>query len=557
MEEHEKDFDICVLALTCLDGTISPEQMAELNSRLMEDPVQARQYVEMILISAGLAGRFGGRIQAVESTGASQGFMSLMQKLADAEALAETIPVEKPADEPPPASTPTKDPVPLSQRITKFQIGVLFATAAMLAVIVYLHFAPVAPLVVATLTRSFNAEWEGRSEPFVDLAALNPGVLKLERGYAELKLVHGASVILQAPASIELLEINSLHLMSGNITCKVPPEAIGFSIQTENGSIVDYGTEFGVTVSACGELKTHVFEGNVALRSGRDPLVFSQERRIKEGEAGIVDSKGSIAVSKIAPNLSFYARKVPGLAHFGQPGVRIDLADILGGGNGFGTGKADCMVDVRSGNLEYRRNDAVPFEGGNLIGIADSVPFVDCLFIPDGGEGPTQISSTGDRTSEFPDTCGQSYGYAANGGVVRHITGAVDTIVLDGVRYGSSVRPAIYMHSNLGVTFNLDAMRNMMPGLNIKRFTAKCGISASILNEVNERTINPEVRFWVFVDGQVRFSSVNMRVSSKPEDICVPLKPEDQLLTLAVTDGDGRIEYDWGVFALPALEIAR
>lgn len=41
------------------------------------------------------------------------------------------------------------------------------------------------------------------------------------------------------------------------------------------------------------------------------------------------------------------------------------------------------------------------------------------------------------------------------------------------------------------------------------------------------------------------------------EPIDIALRDGDRFLTLMVSDSDGTIHYDWGVFALPAIQLGQ
>jgi hypothetical protein len=121
--------------------------------------------------------------------------------------------------------------------------------------------------------------------------------------------------------------------------------------------------------------------------------------------------------------------------------------------------------------------------------------------------------------------------------------------------YGTREHPAIVLHSNGGITFDLDAMRGDMPGLEITEFKACCGISEAVRAHLNGTTQRGLADFWVLVDGQKRFEAAGVTVDSEPPEISVPLGRQERFLTLVTTDGNGWANYDWGFFAEPRLEV--
>ena len=150
---------------------------------------------------------------------------------------------------------------------------------------------------------------------------------------------------------------------------------------------------------------------------------------------------------------------------------------------------------------------------------------------------------------------GMSHGDISNGGIVRHERNRFAEIVLDGITYGTRQRPAIYIHGNQGITFDLDVIRQAMPGVDIIGFTSLCGISQTLLEDPTYTGSEPNTSFWVLVDGKVRFSKEQVKLSDKASEIGIQLAEQDRYLSLVVTDGDGTFGFDWGVFALPELEL--
>jgi FecR protein len=131
-------------------------------------------------------------------------------------------------------------------------------------------------------------------------------VLRLERGLAEVEFDRGARVILKGPAALELLSDNEARLLSGSLTAKVPVQAQGFTVRSPQGTIVDLGTEFGVSVDGPGATSVRVFSGalTAAAGGGRGPvsLVKGQEALI-DGRAVSLRPPGREEPGKFARSI--------------------------------------------------------------------------------------------------------------------------------------------------------------------------------------------------------------------------------------------------------------
>jgi hypothetical protein len=114
--------------------------------------------------------------------------------------------------------------------------------------------------------------------------------LRLARGLAEVRFRCGATVVLEGPASLELLSGKSARLMHGKLTARVDRAAAGFEIVSPRGKVIDHGTEFGVSVAENGATDIYVFEGKVEARAADDgkagpvSLTRDQAARIDDGK---------------------------------------------------------------------------------------------------------------------------------------------------------------------------------------------------------------------------------------------------------------------------------
>lgn len=146
---------------------------------------------------------------------------------------------------------------------------------------------------VATLTATHNAKWAEGAFPLG--SRLRAGQkLQLAAGFAEITTNEGAVVLLEAPATFELLEqSNALQLHAGKLAATVPEQALGFTVHTPKARVIDYGTEFGVEVRTDGSTNTAVFTGEVELSEvGNTPDQPTRSVRLTAGWASRVSAKG-------------------------------------------------------------------------------------------------------------------------------------------------------------------------------------------------------------------------------------------------------------------------
>ena len=369
----------------------------------------------------------------------------------------------------------------------------------------------------------------------------------LIQGLAEIKLASGTHIIVQGPSRFSLENDNQIYLTSGTVTAKVPEKARGFILRTQQASVVDYGTEFGVLVRADGTLETHVFSGTVQVKGGGGSDTIT------------LDAGSSVVLTKTgAPRLGQtdnqrFARRLPSRQTRACPGSRLDLADVVGGGNGYGTGRLGQGIDPASGRplagiqgkrRHTRREGFIPLEDHR---------YIDGVFVPTGatsvGQSGVAVSSTGLMFDRVPTTDGSYYDGIFNGAQFAS-QGQARPGKLNGEFYGTPERPALSLHPNAGITFDLHAINGDNPGVFAKSFRALCGISETAGSTHRQRT-----DFWVLVDGEVSYHHQCLPGEFSTGLINVRLDSSARFLTL-ITTCAGDPTGCWGFFGNPTLEFS-
>jgi hypothetical protein len=140
---------------------------------------------------------------------------------------------------------------------------------------------------VAMLNRVVDAQWSGSSEAPRLGAPLEPGLLRLRSGLAQIVFYSGARVVIEGPVEFQILSPSEASCRSGKLTAEVPPQAHGFRVHTPQMNVMDLGTAFGLDVK---ERRTelHVFKGSVEFQSAGG----GAKQNLKEGAGAVAESSG-------------------------------------------------------------------------------------------------------------------------------------------------------------------------------------------------------------------------------------------------------------------------
>jgi len=211
------------------DGKASAEETQHLNERILNDP-EARKFIAgAVFLEAELRMEVGGDVA------------------------------------PPAAAAKAwnggRDATFLRKQLRTFS----YAAAAAIIAGGAMWFAGKQPAPVATLVKAQQYKWGNSALPTLEGGLLRPGTLELIEGMATLKFKSGAEVVMEAPVSLEVVSAMECRIASGTVVADVPQQAKGFTIQTPDTKIVDFGTRFGVSTSEDGKCLVHVISGLVEV----------------------------------------------------------------------------------------------------------------------------------------------------------------------------------------------------------------------------------------------------------------------------------------------------
>lgn len=225
-------------------------------------------------------------------------------------------------------------------------------------------------------------------------------------------------------------------------------------------------------------------------------------------------------------------------------GSGFDLADIVGGGNGFGSGTYRNGIDTRSakvqtrdfgklGNVTANKYSPSPFE------------FIDGVFVPDGKEGAAkiQISSTGITITDMPTTSGNAWDMIRNGPVASQHSNE-----LDGIDFTKQGHSLLGLHANAGITFDLNAIRSASQW-DAMRLQASLGYFGA-----NDGSYADA---WIFVDDRKVFEQRRLKRAMGLKSIDINIPASAKFLTFISTDGGNGFGMDQIGFGDPKLKSTR
>ncbi len=550
------------LVILLLEGEASGEDFQKLKD-LLDASSEARDYYLKALMAVECIRKIDWEALNFESEYAQ--YETINAQMWDALSLEEKtapnveIPVisREPAEEK--VLTGTRTARPNISKLSLFSL--LLSSAALIFVIAYGTIVSMKKGVeVATLTDSLEAGW---AEPTMFIP--KNGRLSTEQrfaltnGFAAVKTDQGVELTFEAPAEFKMMSNGDLQLKSGQVYARVSPQGFGFTVNTPNSKIIDLGTEFGVRAEAAGSSDVYVFKGKVQLFAGpkeqaKTGLVVMENKAVRYDAA-------SRRIDEIPFEEQGFVRLIDSKTKITWRGVtQIDLADIVGGGNGFGNGKLLYGIHTGTGKsmLYDGSHNNLRFKATNAYHLCMEHPFVDGVFVPNSMEGPQIITSQRHTFLSCPKTNGEYYMGIINGrGIDSNDTSTEGVLSLCGIKYGTMSNSAISIHANQGITFDLHAIRKGLNGKRLLRFSSICGLC--------DRGISAGLAdIYVLVDGHLRFSQKNI-TEGQSFPIDISLSPQDSFLTLITVTSENKVKpifngreellnfADWCIFGDPKI----
>ncbi|ARN55823.1 NPCBM/NEW2 domain-containing protein [Sedimentisphaera salicampi] len=420
---------------------------------------------------------------------------------------------------------------------------------------------------VAALEDSYQAEWGRQVYNKKDPIYTGSENIQLKKGLAEFKTDRGVKLVVEGPAEFRFSSISEINLDYGSIYSNVPVEGVGFAVSTDNSRVVDLGTEFGVTADKKGSSQLHVFSGKTRLISSKGWLNNTAFDVVESMACKVTEA--SLAVEKIELAKNKFARHFDETAKVVWRGEkRIDLADIVGGGNGLGTGKTAFAINSLNGDFGHRRSIRMIMKraNSNRFNPVKDLQFIDGVFVPASGNGEVKISSEGHSFSWMPRASGRYWGGIINGmvhfenpDVFRHNLSLAGEVL----RYPKA--KGIFMHPNQGITFDLRRIREAYGNISLAGFTAEFGLSDTVfdnsklkLNKNFSDTNMPSCDIYVLLDGEMEFHKEAQTPQDQPCDIDVSIQSSDEFLTVitAVPADRRKVNYCWSLLKDPVLNLA-
>ncbi len=225
-------------------------------------------------------------------------------------------------------------------------------------------------------------------------------------------------------------------------------------------------------------------------------------------------------------------------------GEGLNLADIVGRGNGLGTGTLRSGLDPRNAVVQTNNFGKLDNVITNKFSHSD-FELVDGVFIPDGEDGKAQIpvSSTGITITGLPKTSGDAWDMIRNGTVASQ-----HSPELGGIDFTQDGHSLLGLHANAGITFDIAAMRRSLGGEPLLRFTAKLGYFGAVGEYYADA--------WVFVDGKQVKHFPKLRRDDGLQNVEIELPTTSRFLTLVATDGGNGFSMDQIGFGDPTVKLA-
>jgi hypothetical protein len=273
---------IWTLSNAVCEGTITEQELAELESLLEADPSAKEFYLEFVNINAEISWMVSARQHSTFD-------------------LSPRFPID--ALDTRPVQSPILD---FLGNITNFIghhpifsfVSLLAVFGATLLLTAYWIRSPGPVNVtadkefVAAITAEKNCQWSAEIAPPAENEQLQAGrKLGLEKGILEITYSNGAVVLLEGPVRYIVASSNSGFLSQGKLTARADSaKSQRFTIVTPDVQFVDLGTEFGVMIDERGHAAAAVFSGKIKAEAKLPDGRWTAPISIRKGEAVVYEA---------------------------------------------------------------------------------------------------------------------------------------------------------------------------------------------------------------------------------------------------------------------------
>jgi ferric-dicitrate binding protein FerR (iron transport regulator) len=121
--------------------------------------------------------------------------------------------------------------------------------------------------------------------------------VSVDRGAVELRFSSDTVAVLEAPLVMQVMSVDRVRVIMGNIKVEVAEGAEGFAVETATAEVIDLGTVFAVNVKD-GNTDLVVYDGQVDLKLAGTDAANKEEtvtKRFRAGEAVHVNDDGTLS----------------------------------------------------------------------------------------------------------------------------------------------------------------------------------------------------------------------------------------------------------------------
>ncbi|MFO0066416.1 MAG: DUF1553 domain-containing protein [Pirellulaceae bacterium] len=245
----------------------------------------------------------------------------------------------------------------------------------------------------------------------------------------------------------------------------------------------------------------------------------------------------------------------------------LSLADVVGGGDGLGTGTQGSGIDPSTGELREAKDRRGFVDGvvANRLNPTRS-EWIDSVFVPDGGPlRRLAVSRSGTIAEGIPATDQKVWDAIRNGPVHSQFSTS-----LGGVDCAPPGRRMLSLHANAAITFRMqrDLLQKSLslqhpPGddrnsdaipssQSVDPATPHRFVLQAMVGYFGETPRNGADVF-VLINDKIAFQHLGLGRDDGLQSILVPLPPNDCTLTLIATDGGNGISHDQVCFIDPTI----